>query len=565
MSRNIAALFSMICLAIVWPNGTAISQVPAAKQPAPIQKQPVSPQMPSELKKLQLGLKDLQITLSARDEAQAEIKRYLEIIAFTIGTMAFFGIFLQVLAFRLDASSRRQSHEDNAKQREREDVLNKNLMQVLNISSKATEDTQRKMESLQEGGLKRAADTLLLINNLLAITERSAAKAAGAQYEFLAKLVENFDSECNDLIRESTHEDERDIIAKPEHIERIRILTKQMESLDHQITTYNASNPREFATPLDENQVGTNVKLRTTSDRHQLSLTGRCLLIRGLNHHLDQNFSAAITDWKNSITAKGGSLVEFYSNYWIGYVNNTLGKFNEATAFIKASGVVAPDQKKTELKRLALETRFFAFKLDDVSDDILKEGEDFYNALNRFEESKRAMSSFSTTMGNISMIKHIRATSNGSEFAFPEDSMSWFDEALNNETKSRWARFGKYQIMFLLTGRLDAEGQKEIKDVIRSVKNEYQNRQEDRSKVLSRITEYMCLLMLNDYDSERISVVTGSIENHASHVMARTIYSQFRKQNVSKSEFLAEFEFLIETKDLNGTFRMANAKKAKQD
>ncbi len=102
MSRNIAGLFSIICLAVAWLSGSAISQVPGAEGPAPIRTQRASPQVPSELRKIQSELQDLQFNLSAREKAQGEIKRYLEIIVLTIGIIAFFGIFPQVTAFRVD-------------------------------------------------------------------------------------------------------------------------------------------------------------------------------------------------------------------------------------------------------------------------------------------------------------------------------------------------------------------------------------------------------------------------------------------------------------------------------
>ena len=95
-------------LAVAWPSGSAISQVPGAEGPAPIRTQRASPQVPSELRKIPSELQDLQFNLSAREKAQGEIKRYLEIIVLTIGIIAFFGIFLQVIAFRVDAVSRRQ-------------------------------------------------------------------------------------------------------------------------------------------------------------------------------------------------------------------------------------------------------------------------------------------------------------------------------------------------------------------------------------------------------------------------------------------------------------------------
>lgn len=553
MTRSIVGSLATSCIAFLCLSGTAISEVASEQQLAPSQMQPAPVQTLSELQKIHSELQKLQSQLSARDEAQETIKRYLEIVAATIVIVSVFGILLQIIAFRVDAGSRRRSQEENERQRVREDELSTHFMQLLDATSTA----QRKVETLQEGGIKRAADTLQLINNLLGITERAAAKAAGAQYDFLSRSIENFDSECLKLVLAATKNDERDIIAKPEFIERVKVLTKQIESLDNQIITYNESVPRQFVATQEGDQAGTRADHGMMPAWNRLGLTGPCLFIRGLNHHLDQNFAAAITDWKSSITAKSPSSVKVDANYWIGYVNNTLGNFDEAAIYLDAAAGVAPEQRKTELKRLALETRFFALDLDEVPEQLLEEGKRFYESLNVYQVSRRSISSFVTTMGNISMIQRIRVAASGDEFS---DSTDWFEKALKTESRSRWARFGKYQKLILSNVPLDVDAQDDVKDVIGSVNREYQNRIEDRSKVLSKITEYMCMLMLGLHKHSRMSTIAGLIEQHASNVTARTIYSQFRKQNVRKDVFLEEFAFLQKTMDLQATFRMANAK-----
>src|SRR5207253_1958653 len=118
------------------------------------------------------------------------------------------------------------------KQVTREESLNERYIKLLEVASGAAETAQQKVVALEEGGIKRAGETIQLINNLLQITERAAAKAAGAQFDFLSRSIGNFDAQCQALITEATKDDDRDIIAKPEFRERVRVLTKQIESLD---------------------------------------------------------------------------------------------------------------------------------------------------------------------------------------------------------------------------------------------------------------------------------------------------------------------------------------------
>lgn len=558
MFRNIAVIIAITCLVLAWQSKTAISQDAGTEDPVPPQAPAELSEEESDLQRIQLELQNLQNSVSAREEAQGVIQYYLIWIASIISLMAILGLLLQFLAFRVEAKNHRQNQVDYSKQRKSEDVLNSKLLQVLDVASKATEDTQRKLESLQEGGIKRAANTLRLINNLLAITERSAARAAGAQYEFLVKSIETFDSECRDLILGSTRADERDIVAKQENIERVKILTKQIESLDREILTYNASVPRDFGLELDNGLAGADDEGGMKSGGNRLSLTGPSLVVRGLYHHIDQNFSGAIADWKNSIAAPYGKSIAYYSNYWIGYVSNTRGKFDEAATHINAAIEEATDLKIPELRRLGLETKFFDLDIKKVPDELVEEGKSIIESLPEHVETTRARANFATTIGNICLIRAIRNTSSRFEFSHMKESLSWYDVALGIEDRTRWARFGKQQAYFLMNGKLDSQGEDEVKDAIDSVGREYQARQEDRSKALSMMTEYMGQLMLSKPDFDRISTVIGMTEYHASKVLARTLYSQFRKQNVSKDVFFEELRHLRETMDLSATFRMAN-------
>jgi tetratricopeptide (TPR) repeat protein len=328
---------------------------------------------------------------------------------------------------------------------------------------------------------------------------------------------------------EAGKDDERDIIAKPIFIERVKILTEGIKSLDSQITTYNESVPTQFR-PSSLPDAGATANDESTRTWNRLALTAPCLFVRGLSHHIQQNFRAAINDWEAALKARGANSISVDANYWIGYLNNTLGNFERATAYLDAAATVAPARRKTELKRLEIETRFFALDYAEVPDSLLKEGKKYFDQLGALVTT-RAKSSFATTMGNISLIRYIR-TNLGAEFTLASEANHWFEQAVAAETKSRWARFGICQNLILAGRPLNTTQEREVRDVVRSVGNEYQNRQEHRSKALSKITEYICMLMLKQDDD--LSTIASSVLYHTSEVTARTLYSQFRKQNIDK-------------------------------
>lgn len=534
--------------------------------------QPAAAQTVSELQKLQSELsaqkeattqmqpelQKLKLELSAQKEAQETIRTWIQILAGVLIVVSFLAFGLQVYTLWAEARSRRRNQEESAAQSRREEELHNRFLKVLDVASKA----QDKVATLEEGGIKKAGETLELINSLLTITERAAARAAGAQFDFLSRRIETLDGECKRLIANAARDDDRDIIAKPAFSEQVRVLAELINSLDHEISTYNASVPPQFrAAQQYGDQAGTGTDHGTMPSWTRLSLTGPCLFIRGQNHLQLQNFKSAIDNWKSSLEAKDAESIKVDANYWIGYLNNTLGNFDVSPDFFKAAAKAATEQRKPELLRLELETRFFALDLAEVPNDLLCEGAQIYNGLQRHRVPTRTISSFATTMGNITLIQGMRAAiTNGSTFE-PAKSSEWFQHALDYEPRSRWARFGKCQNLALSGQSLDENTREEVRDVLGSVQREYQARIEDRSKVLSKVTEYICLVMLGDQKEERLSTVAASVESHASLVRARTIYSQFRKQNVDKEVFLEEFHFFEEKRNLPDTFRMANTKK----
>lgn len=554
------SFFAVSCL-----SGVAIGQVSNSPTPSTATPTAQAVQAPSPTQP-QSEIQELRAELAAQKAAQDAIQTYIEIIAgvLILVSIAAFGI--QIWGMFADHRIRRSSQDATAKHSQREDQLHEKFLKVLDIATDAAKDTQQKVATLEEGGIKRAGETLQLINNLLTITERAAAKATGAQFEFLTKTIGGLNEACSILINDATKEEDRDIIAKPGYSEQVRILTSQIDAIDNQVTTYNESVPSQFRDTQGVARPGGDAEYAPRLQWSRLELTGPCLFIRGQNHLQRQNFSAAISDWKLALTAKGSESIRVEANYWIGYVSNTLGRFEDAPAFLKAASAVAAEQKKPELDRLELESRFFAVNLEPVPADLVTEGANYYADFRTHRVPRRTMSSFATTMGNITFIQYIRSKIDPSTpFEAPADSSAWFQKALAIEPRSRWARFGLCQNAILEGRPLGAEELENVRDVMGSVNKEYQNRVEVRSKVLSKTTEYICTLMLGDNAStqerDRLVGIAHAVEAHASDVTARTVYSQFRKQNVPKDIFLDEFRHLQATKDLRDTIRMANTKR----
>jgi hypothetical protein len=195
-------LVGAIALAFITQVTTAIGQsttTPSTSQAPAVQiapAQPLSSQTPTaqtqpanDLQQLQTDLKKLQSDTQAQNLALDTLKKYAElgaalftVLGVIIAGVSVVAIILQVLGFRVEAHSRAKDEE-----------LGRRFEALLNLAMMSARDAQEKVKNLEEGGIQKASQTLQLINNLLQITERAAAKAASTQFDFWSKSIENFD------------------------------------------------------------------------------------------------------------------------------------------------------------------------------------------------------------------------------------------------------------------------------------------------------------------------------------------------------------------------------------
>jgi hypothetical protein len=119
-----------------------------------------------------------------------------------------------------------------------------------------------------------------------------------------------------------------------------------------------------------------------------------------------------------------------------------------------------------------------------------------------------------------------------------------------------WANFGRAQCYDVMGTLNELKLRDEIaKDAITRMVEEYNARQEPRSKLLRKTTEYICHMWLND-SSEVQSGVWYALEKEASDVdQELTVYSQIRKKNIRKVEFLREMGELRNCRDMKKTMQ----------
>ena len=100
------------------------------------------------------------------------------------------------------------------------------------------------------------------------------------QFDFLSRSISDADRACYSLIDEAKISDDRDIIAKPEYREQVRVLSRQIDSLEIQIINYNEAVPKQFNIKDTQNN---DYLLSDVQNWIHLQLTSPCLCVKGLN------------------------------------------------------------------------------------------------------------------------------------------------------------------------------------------------------------------------------------------------------------------------------------------
>lgn len=524
-----------------------LAPIANSRQANPTSRQAISVVSPGD-GSLQKQFTELQAEFAAIKSGESWTTGLVERMAFIIGMISLIAIGLQGFSLlsqlRLEARNREHSIAEGAVQSAREGELHAKFIALLDFAIRTNDD-----------GTKRAAETLDLVNSLLAITERTAAKASEREYDSLSKEISATDSECLSLLQKSLAEEERSIIAKPEFRRQVSTLARTIDTLASDIKSYNRLLMGHATRSHQPSSVESPTSVR------ELSLAAACLFIRGQQRNIDQEFPEAINDWRASLNAVGSDNVRLDANYWIAYTDNTLGNFDDALQYLDASLKLSPGIREPELKRLFMETQFFALGLRAVPEQLIEEGLESFAKLDerRYnltpDRHDRATSSFATTLGNIRLIKWVRDQHNGGiDKSGLHNALESYDKAVAVHEHSRWAVFGRCQVLTLLGKELDETMQNQLRYVFDSAQREYDVRdRQPRSQLLCKATQFMCIQMLqteaNEKEKGQIPSIVGEVKRLAAGLEDRLIFSQFRKQNVDQKTFTKEFDTF---KDGNG-------------
>ena len=463
------------------------------------------------------------------DLLQRQDNHYVNLIYVTAAVASVLAVVPTIIQWLLNRGSAARERKLEIVQ----DNISGSMKEVLAVYAESARIANNQSKQLFEATYTKTSQSLALINHLLAVTVRSTSAAAGTQLKMLKDEIEKLHSDCIKLIDSAKSLDDRGIITESQNQSRVRQLWRRILTIEPQITMYE-SLEGQIGNLRGENEA------RIVGDS-KISLTPACLFVKGVAEHLENDFEPALHTW-GDIDLKGADK-KLSSDvcYWIGYERNNLGHYADAQKSFEKALPFCEDAFANEVKRIIIETEFFKIGKDPVSRDFIDRANTAMKAITDDPVAPIGRRNYAaTTMGNILFCAASREGDKTIKHNHISSAKDWFDYAYRS-SQNAWAAFGTCQCVELEGGTPDKDVIARI--VLPKVLSEYSKRSEPRSRILAKQSELFCRRWLGD--REEMSRVRNIIEGLLGDVDNQlTIYSQVRKQNVAKAEYIAELSDL---------------------
>jgi tetratricopeptide (TPR) repeat protein len=368
--------------------------------------------------------------------------------------------------------------------------------------------------------LQGSKDTLDLVNQTLTLAKEASERAAKIIERKAKVIVEDLDRESQSLLASVPTHDDRALVADPSRRSDLR-------SLAHKITGFEIN---RFILPED------------------IPLTPPCNFIRGMDFHLSQQFDDAISNWLNGVALAQGTSDSLRSLawYWIGYEQNNLSRFDPAEQSFENALRSADGERKYELQRILIETRFFN-KDKYPAHTLIQPLESLLNTISNDDASQELearRNKIATTLANVvsqagrELVKEGRRDEALEHFRRAQSLYGQVAE------RDKWALFGLAE-MFYELGEEEKAQQIFANDIRSAAIDESVKREEPRTKVLARTTELICCLRVPDLNREAPSIRSLVLQDLGRVDQRLTVYSQVQKRNVTKDKFQDDLDELM--------------------
>lgn len=380
---------------------------------------------------------------------------------------------------------------------------------------------QHRAAEVHHSFLEGSKTTLELVNETLELAKEASQRAARFLEERGREWLESLDREAKDLLATVSKSDDRALVADQRRRSALLSLAQKLASFE--IIRFTL--PREF------------------------KLSPPCLFIRGMEHHLNQQFDDALRYWRSvALDEKADRDLRSTAWYWVGYEHNNLGQFSQAVTSFEHAAELSSGPRSFELHRIRLESRFFD---KDATDPVtlVKPFEELLTAIDSeqstSEELEARRRKVCGTLGNIFYVLGEGARRGGRA----DDALVYFRRACDAfsqaSERDQWARFGLAEALFRAGN--EAQAIEYFRDtVLRDAQSEAINRMEPRTKVLGRQSELICYLRVPAF-ADRVHAMHGQVLESLGDVDQRlTVYSQVQRRNVSREQLREDLAVLLE-------------------
>lgn len=393
--------------------------------------------------------------------------------------------------------------------------------QAFTIAIAGETAAQQRASQIHENFLEGSTKTLQLVNATLSLAKEASERAAKIIERRARTMVEELDRESQSLLASVPAQDDRALIANPANRSNLRSVAQKIAAFEI----------NRFVLPED------------------IQLTPPCLFIRGMDFHLSQQFEDAILNWRNVALAQNTSDgLRSLAWYWIGYEQNNLNRFDDAEQSFENALKTATGERKYELQRILIETRFFNKKKNPARNLILPL-EHLLTAITNDVASEeleaRRIKIVITSANVISQIGRELAKDGQSEESLEmfRKAKGFYEEVAERD---KWALFGLAEMLFEL-GEVERAQQIFVDKVRNAAIDESVRREEPRTKVLARTTELICCLRVPKLNREAPSIRSLVLQDLGRVDERLTVYSQIQKRNVTKAEFQDDLDELMQT------------------
>ena len=388
--------------------------------------------------------------------------------------------------------------------------------EVHSLAVRGETASQSRSQEVHQTFLESSKNTLELVNATLRLAKDASERAAKAVEDRAKSNLLKLDIDSKDLVAKVPAQDDRKLVSDPALRATLKSLAQRIEGFE----------------------------INRLMLPEEMLLPSECLFVRGMNFHLEQQFDDAFDAWKQ-VTHRNETppLLRSLAWYWIGYEQNNLGRFDQASVSFQRALETAVGVRKFELHRILIETRFFE-KLPHES--LLKSLKALLGSIekNTDEGIDVVRNRILGTIGNIYLEAGNQLRRTGQDEASKVEYQQAEHHFVQAVDQDKWALFGHAEALFW-TG--DERAQQIFEDQIRQrAIDEAVNREEPRTKVLAKTTELICCIRVPELRPE-VPAIHSQVAEALGRVEGRlTVYSQVQRRNVTKEQFRKDLQELMQ-------------------